>query len=185
MTKHIYLKLKAFTPRNKAFGKSTFSGNPTGCPTFRNYGPILGSENIITGSFRDSLKSNSYLFAYGAGGGSYVSAQGITNSTEVASDSLQAVFTILWGSYFGDWDVTNNLMRAVLGSGTVLATSWSSQQTLYHFGLGSTIGRVNANNQTIPNSANNFISLLGDPTLRMQYVKPITDVEQHLTKIKS
>jgi hypothetical protein len=173
---HLF-KTKGFTPRNKAFGKSTFSGNPTGCPTFRNYGPILGSENIITGSFRDSLKSNSYLFAYGAGGGSYVSAQGITNSTEVASDSLQAVFTILWGSYFGDWDVTNNLMRAVLGSGTVLATSWSSQQTLYHFGLGSTIGRVNANNQTIPNSANNFISLLGDPTLRMQYVKPITDIE--------
>lgn len=144
---HLF-KSKGFTPRNKAFGKNTFFGDDTGCDAIESFSPILGRENVVTGSFRDSLKTNSYLFAFGAGGGSFVSAQGITNTTEVASDSLQAVFTLSFGSYFGDWDVSNNLMRAFLGSGNILTSMWSKQQPLYHFGLGSTIGRVNANNQT-------------------------------------
>ncbi|MBK8828916.1 MAG: hypothetical protein IPO26_20205 [Saprospiraceae bacterium] len=40
------------------------------CDALESFSPILGRENVVTGSFRDSCTSNSYLPAFGAGGGS-------------------------------------------------------------------------------------------------------------------
>ena len=45
----------------------------------------------------------------------------------MAVDSLQSVFTFLFGSYFGDWDSPDNFLRAALASGTILSNAWSGR----------------------------------------------------------
>ncbi|PHI18595.1 hypothetical protein CEQ90_16980 [Lewinellaceae bacterium SD302] len=149
-----------------------------------------GLKNFATMVGRDStryldyntLKTESYLLSYGCGGGNFQGAGGIANTTAMANDSFQSVFTFLFGSYFGDWDAQNNFLRASLGSGTVLATAWAGRPNwaLHPMGLGATIGfcaKRTQNNEGfsyIPGFGNRgvHVALLGDPTLRMHIVKP-------------
>ena len=144
---------------------------------FRSYIPMFGSSNVYTDPFRESLVNGSYLCAYGAGGGSYNSCAGISNSTEMAKDSLQAIFTFLFGSYFGDWDNQNNFLRSALGSGTILATAWAGRPAMqiHQMALGERLGLSMKHSQN--NNATYFIgatgargchiALMGDPTLTL------------------
>jgi hypothetical protein len=69
-----------------------------------------------------------------------------------APHDMKAVFMNLFGSYFGDWDRTGNMLRAVLASARYgLACSWSGRPHHYfhHMGSGETIGygiRLSQNN---------------------------------------
>ncbi len=177
-------RTKAFTPENRAviddnFG--AFSGEAFASSAYRSFAPLVGSANILPEDYQTTLKQGSYLLSYGCGGGSYTSCGGVGTSQDFAGDSLQTVFTMLFGSYFGDWDSNNNLMRTALASGTTLAITWSGRPywMLHHMGLGETIGycaRLTQNNSTLytGNYGMRFvhIALLGDPTLRLNYVRP-------------
>lgn len=153
-----------------------FQAEAFGQSGMKNFSSFFGPQNVVYGSYRDSLLKKSYLCSFGAGSGSYTSANGISNTANMATDSLQTVFTFLFGSYFGDWDSPNNFLRAALASGTVLSNGWSGRPlwVLHHMGLGETIGyaaRTSMNNQSTY-VAGNFarqihIALMGDPSLRL------------------
>jgi hypothetical protein len=119
----------------------------------------------------------------------------VGTTTDLSTKPVYAVFTFLFGSYFGDWDTKNNLLRSALATDPrVLTCSWSGRPHWYihHMALGETIGysaRIAQNNSPIvssqlgnyvPNAsftANGVniasagdrqvhIALMGDPTLR-------------------
>ncbi|MFN5377546.1 MAG: T9SS type A sorting domain-containing protein [Ignavibacteria bacterium] len=168
--------------------------------------PVFGGESTVRAGdiFTDLAGPNVYLLAYGCGGGTDVSAGGVGSSTDMTTKPVNAVFTMMFGSYFGDWDTKNNFMRSTLASNPrVLTCGWSGRPHWYihHMALGETIGygaKLSQNNQTIvggqlgnyiPNifvraqgnsiaSAGDrqvHIALMGDPTLRAT-TKPIPSV---------
>ena len=66
--------------------------------------------------------NNNYLWAYGCGAGSFTSVGGMGNTgqyndgttTELVDADTKAVFTMFLGSWLGDWDSEDNIMRGVL-----------------------------------------------------------------------
>ncbi|MBK6902589.1 MAG: T9SS type A sorting domain-containing protein [Saprospirales bacterium] len=148
----------------------------------RSFSAFFGADSVFLLDFQSTLQSKSYLWSYGCGGGSYTSCGGITNTSNYTTDSLRTVFTMLFGSYFGDWDSNNNLMRASLASGQTLSNAWAGRPNwvFHHMGLGSTLGycaqltQFNPSNYYSPGYGNRFvhIALMGDPTLRMHIVVP-------------
>lgn len=102
------------------------------------------------------------------------------------------IFNVLFGSFFGDWDTTNNFMRATLGQQTYgLGSVWSvwGAWQFHHMGLGEPIGNsiVATHNSTIETNGEQLynlyydyttpeMSFLGDPTLRIHIVAPPTEL---------
>jgi hypothetical protein len=168
-----------------------FYGEAFAAGGWRNFSSFFGPANINTaasGQWIPTLKDNSYLWAYGCGGGSYTSASGIGTTTDLVSNDVKAVFTMLFGSYFGDWDKTNNFLRSPLATSSYgLTDAWSGRPDWYfqHMALGETIGfsaRLTQNNTYLYtdyyNSSAHYphIALMGDPTLRMHIVAPISNL---------
>jgi hypothetical protein len=136
-------------------------------------------------NFRITLNSNSYMWSYGCGAGSYTNCSNIGTTANFASDSLQTIFTMLFGSYFGDWDSDDNLLRAVIAQGQTLNSFWAGRPhwQVHHMALGENIGfgallsQNNTGDYFISNASPQFarmisISLMGDPTTRMHYITP-------------
>ena len=169
---------------------------------WRNFAPLFGAGKITTvtaeGEWLPTLRTNAYLFAYGCGSGSYTSIGGIGSvghyrdgvTTELVQDNAKAVFTLLYGSWLGDWDSEDNIQRAVLATKDLgLTCSWSGRPHwfMHHMALGEPIGfsaRLTQNDgftDSYKNQQNNceswtHIALMGDPTLRMQIVAPPSDL---------
>jgi len=139
-----------------------------------------------------TLGTTPILFAYGCGGGSYTSAGGVGSSTlDFGRKDSKGVFCGLFGSYFGDWDISNNFLRAPL-AGTQdslgLTNAWSGrgQVHYHHMALGETVGysmRYSQNTTTSTFNGDWFqngyskgvqMNLMGDPTLRLHTVRPVT-----------
>jgi PKD repeat protein len=135
--------------------------------------------------------TNSCKWSFGCGGGSYTSASGVGNTGTFASANLQGIFTMLFGSYFGDWDVPDNFLRAPLCQGKMLTSVWAGRPhwMFHHMGMGENIGystMLTQNNTTTyfptpyPANAGLFntvhIALMGDPTLRNHIVAPVSNV---------
>ena len=174
---------------------------------WRNFAPFFGAGNVTSlpnlGTWIPTLSSNAYLWAYACGAGSYTSVGGIGNtgqyndgtSTELMNADIKSVFTMLFGSWLGDWDSEDDIMRTVLALPSYgLTCAWSGRPHwfLQHMALGLPIGysaRLTQNNssgglyQTQVNSAaeNIHIALMGDPTLRMHPVTPPTSVAANAT----
>ncbi|HNS64835.1 MAG TPA: hypothetical protein PKN11_10435, partial [Anaerolineaceae bacterium] len=98
-----------------------------GSTGYKNFVPFFGADSVAKGDYRSALLANSHLWSYGAGGGSYTSAGGISTTGMMGTDSLRGIFTVLFGSYFGDWDSQNNFLRSVLASGTMLTCVWAGR----------------------------------------------------------
>ncbi|MFN5867098.1 MAG: hypothetical protein ACK45R_08895 [Candidatus Kapaibacterium sp.] len=156
-----------------------------------NYAPLLGAANIKETDYLTTLDTASYLWSYGCGGGGsdFQSCGGVGNSAGFAKQKLQTIFTMLFGSYFGDWDKANNLLRAPLAVDPgALTNCWAGRPFWYFhtMGLGETVGDSYLN--TINNTGTYIdgvyphgvhIALMGDPTLRMNYgtVPPVTALQ--------
>jgi alpha-tubulin suppressor-like RCC1 family protein len=148
-----------------------------------------------------AMGSGQYLWSYGCGSGkafdgaAELGTDGDCNSgyyfvysSDLISQNAKAVFTMLFGSWFGDWDTPDNFMRTVLATESYgLTCSWAGRphHFYHHMALGETIGysiRLSQNNPGDANSYRGFlgtgpcrgiqINLMGDPTLRMHAVKP-------------
>ena len=165
---------------------------------WRNFAAFFGATNIAVvqseGTWLSQLSSNAYLWAYGCGPGTYTSVGGLGTTqpfndgvtTELVRNDVRAVFSILFGSWFGDWDAEDDMLRAVLATSTYgLTCAWSGRPHwfLHHMALGEPIGysaRLTQNNGPdglYRNHSNNGagqiqIALMGDPTLRMHVVAP-------------
>lgn len=153
---------------------------------WRNFSAFFGPENILDRvengvDYFTSLKDTNYIFAYGTGGGSYTSAGGI-GSTDDFVTKRGAPFNLLFGSYFGDWDVANSFLRAPLAATeNGLINGWSGRPwwNMHHMALGETAGfstwvtQGNRNTYASTPFVNNVhIALMGDPSLRLYVVNP-------------
>jgi hypothetical protein len=153
-------------------------------PTFVGIDSVFDSRDYFT-----AQTQGNYLWSYGCGAGSYTSCSGIGSSNDFLNNksSFSNIFTLLAGSFFGDWDSKNNLMRSSLAAGS-LACAWGGipKWYLHHMAIGYNIGygaRLTQNNFQgyFDGSFNGsgrgvHIALLGDPTLTMIPVAPVTNV---------
>jgi hypothetical protein len=178
-------------------GFGDYGGYAFSASGWRNFAPFFGSSIVnVTqaGAWLPTLGANGYLWAYACGPGSYngMNGPGHTGSfhemttTDLVGADIKAVFTMLFGSWFGDWDSTDDLARASLASPTyTLVCCWSGSPHWFcqQMGLGATIGsstRLTQNNgpnglyrtQTNSYAGLVHIALLGDPSLRMHVVAP-------------
>ena len=159
-----------------------FSGEAFAATGWRNFTAMFGPSAVGGGDVVHTAAAQSYLWAYGCGAGSYTSASGIGSTTNMAACTLQVVFTSLFGSYFGDWDIANNFLRSPLASRpSALVCFWAGRPHwyLHHMALGEPIGfstRLTQNNTALyvtgSSSHRVHIGLMGDPTLRLHVVKP-------------
>ncbi len=161
-----------------------FGGEAFAASAWKSFSPLLHPDQVSAGDYRSSMDTASYLWSYGCGGGSYTSCNGVGTTNDFAGDSLQGIFSCLFGSYFGDWDSQNNLLRAALAQGTILTNCWSGRPHWYfhHMAMGRTIGyasRISMNNDGILyHTPLTFLSgivgmaLMGDPSLRLHMVPP-------------
>ena len=158
-----------------------------GSTAWKNFDAMTGRDNIIEGNFFEDLKDTNYLLAYGSGPGTYTSATDVGNTQDFTEKKPNAIFSMLFGSYFGDWDNEDNFLRAPLASeGNILTSAWVGRGhwTLHPMTLGATIGQCltkTQNNRTLYGPAafdffgyngGIFLSLHGDPTLRLHQVAP-------------
>jgi hypothetical protein len=109
-------------------------------------------------------------------------------STDIVGGDAKAVFYMMFGSWLGEWDSTDDIMRSVLATSSMgLTCSWAGRPHWYyhHMGLGEPIGysaRLSQNNAGMyQNQVNQFlrgihIALMGDPTLRLHQVAPPSGV---------
>jgi hypothetical protein len=164
-----------------------FEGEAFAASGWRNLGAFFGADNVTKveyGQYFSTLASQDYLWSYGTGGGSWYTCNGIGTSDDFATTEIRSVFTMFLGSYFGDWDNESAFLRASLGSGYALTTSWAGRPHWFyhHMGLGepigiSTIASQNNDYGDAPGISRSYArqvhtALLGDPTLRMHPVIP-------------
>lgn len=149
---------------------------------WRNFGPLVGKDNIEAADYFSSLNSTPHLWSYGCGPGNYTSAGGVGSSTDFANNASKGIFTMLFGSYHGDWDSQNNFLRSSLASGNILTNAWAGRPNwfFHHMGLGENIGLSAFLSQNNPFFGNLYeepgfgggqihSALMGDPTLRQDY----------------
>ncbi len=165
-----------------------FGGEAFASTAWRGFTPCVGSGNVASLDWFTTLNTQPYLWALGCGGGSYFQCSGVGTTADFNSMNSLAVFNVLFGSYFGDWDNSNNFLRAPL-AGTAasfgLASVWSGRPhwAFHSMAMGETIGyttRVTQNNdnsidegyETGYGAQFNHLALLGDPTLRLYPVTP-------------
>lgn len=144
--------------------------------------PVVGRDNLEEGDFLETLTVSPYLFGFGSGAGSYSTAQGVAGTQDFAELETKGVFLMLFGSYFGDFDSTNNLLRAsIAGQGNALTAVWAGRPVHRHhaMGIGHSVGfAVRHTQNTREMMVSNYntrkvhIALLGDPTLRAFPVPP-------------
>jgi len=163
------------------FGLS--AGTPFAVNGWGNFAAFFGATNTFSGNWLSTLSTQSYLWGYGCGPGSSTSASGVASTADFVTTDTQVVFTMLYGSYFGDWDSQDNFLRAQLGTATYALTSaWAGQPNwlFHHMALGENIGfstRLTQNNNGLTYWADGYsryvhVALMGDPSLRMHPVAP-------------
>jgi hypothetical protein len=165
---------------------------------WRNFSTFFGPSaiNVLPEerTWIQCLSTNSSLWAYGCGPGTYTSIGGLGSAdsyndgvtTDLVSADIKSAFTLLFGSWLGDWDSEDDFQRAVLATPSYgLTCCWSGRPHwfMHHMALGAPIGfsaRLTQNNRRdglYHNQMNNgaaqiHIALMGDPTLRMHVVPP-------------
>ena len=159
---------------------------------WQNLTTLLGPENVVVRAW-PNVEPALHLWVAGCGPGGHESMAGFGTTKQLVATPLNAVFALLFGSYFADWDMPNNLMRAALASdGGALTCGWAGRPHwfVHPMGMGATIGDCLRLTQNNPASgyqpAGSFprgvhIALLGDPTLRMHRVRPPTHLKVRAT----
>jgi hypothetical protein len=153
----------------------------------------------LTGSVKNdgwhsTLLTNDYIWSDANGGGTYTTL----NATELTTNNLSVYtyktqFAQMFGSYFGEWDYSNNLMRAFLAMKQYgLASMWAGRPNwfFHHMGMGETLGystQLTMNNKGLYLPTNYgagmiHLGLMGDPTLRMYPILPPSNVSAPLNE---
>jgi fibronectin type 3 domain-containing protein len=176
---------RSFTANN--WGSTTTTTQiPDGpsVPHMKGYSSALGYSTVgysMNGAnvWKSALNAGSYLFSYGSGPGTNTSASGIVTTTEFAAGNYQTIFMGLSGSYFGEYNLANNLMRASLGMPDYGLVSVYGGAMPSAMGLAVPYSRYWRSHLTMPGDT--LFSLLdnqlhtivhGDGTLRAFSVKP-------------
>lgn len=186
-------KTGEFTPRNTGIVDDNFTSYTEGFSQngYRNFSPLTHIDSVTDVNILTRLGSSSSLWTYACGAGSYTSISGFSTTSQLASNSLNGAFSLVFGSYNGDVDVENNVMRAMLANGNFLTTGWAGRPNwfMHHMAIGEPIGKstlITQNNTNATYAPSGYYSqmmhvmLLGDPTLKNHYTPNI----ENLTTIR-
>ncbi len=194
-------RIGEYSVENKALVDDNFGyfgGEAFAASGFRNAYPVVGEANIVEADFFVGTETQSYLLGYGCGGGNYTGAGGVGSSANFATDTVNIVFSNLFGSYFGDWDYESDpfMPSALASRGGILTCSWAGRPHWFNQALacGETIGYCTK--ETMNAGSNNgffnstgrggaHVALLGDPTLRVHVLKPATNLTLSSTDCQS
>jgi hypothetical protein len=166
------------------------SGWASGIALFGN-----GATNEIS-DWVATLRDQNYLLAYGCGPGSFYNAENVSDIFDYRDTRTRAVFQMLFGSFFGDWDKYDTYLRAPLVGTTDshgLVSVWSGVPKWQFFPLAAggtmadayrhVIHEVNQPGGPFPptdeswtNPDQTHVAIMGDPVLRLQPVKPVINV---------
>jgi hypothetical protein len=156
--------------------------NGVSATAWMNFAAFFGASansKMDLNTYFPRLTSESALWTWTAGGGSYYYSSGIGTADDYALNDINVVFSLTLGSYFGDWNNESNWTKAALGSGKVLVSIYSGiPRSFFHaMALGGTIGESflltennNFRDAYLPDTQGTHEvhqALLGDPTLRM------------------
>jgi|GEM_PF-997690 len=164
--------------------------------TWKDFVAMLGQGQFFSGGATGDTET--YLWSRFAGAG-YPSGidPGINTGLIASRGESPAVFNQVFGSWFADWDLADNLLRAFIADkNNGLVSFWAGfpQWKTYRMALGETIGdsvrlsqNIDANLSYTPTykwsggGSNNStpgiqMALMGDPTLRLHTVKPPSNV---------
>jgi hypothetical protein len=190
--------LRQYLNKDHNFRQKKITANPRGiiCDNFgvgvgeafavdgwRNFSAFFGASNTFTTTtWVASTSGQSYLWGYGCGPANYNYSQGLTSTAELSTSDPEVVFLMFYGSYFGDWDSQDDLLRAPLATPTYTLTCvWAGRPhwQFHHMALGETTGFSARSAQNNDGSLYEtdyaqflHIALMGDPTLRMHPVYP-------------
>jgi hypothetical protein len=175
------------TYKRQSLLRVNFDNYQSGKGPVRFLRPFFGDFAVLAADeLRPKLQNTSSLISAGDGPGSYSSAGG--SSASFATSNPRAAVLPLFGSYFGDTDSTNNFLRGAIASEHILLTwwhAWPGFQSVHQLALGVTAGEManaslsrftaNSAQQTFPEGGPNgspsagrvYVSLVGDPTLRL------------------
>ncbi|MFK8007396.1 MAG: PKD domain-containing protein [Saprospiraceae bacterium] len=187
LQKNHSFKIREFQPVRRALIDNNFNQSfaAPAASGFRNFSTMFGADSIFNLDYFSTLENESYLWSYGCGGGSIVSSMGIGNTSDFVTSDLQSVFTMLFGSQFGNWAYPDDFLRAPLASGQTLTNVWAGNPpwTFHHMAMGYPIGFSTLKTQNgndglyLGNGAQLVhVALMGDPTLRMHMVEPSTKI---------
>jgi len=159
-----------------------FGGEAFAASGWRSFTALLGPVNVVSGDYFTTLNvptGNGHVWSYGCGGGWYQGASGVGSTADFALSGNRSVFTMLFGSYFGDWDSPDNFLRAALGSGWTLTSVWAGRPhwSFHTMGVGDPIGfgaRFSQNDTVVGGFGQRGVhmALMGDPTLRQHVIAP-------------
>tara|TARA_B110000902_G_scaffold81779_1_gene96996 strand:- start:10961 stop:13213 length:2253 start_codon:yes stop_codon:yes gene_type:complete len=155
-----------------------------------NFSSLFG-DSVSKSSLLSTLQSDTYKWSYACGYGSDSSLSGTGSVTTLKNSDYQGVFSMVFGSYFGDWNTEDNFMRSLLADGKMLTTCWAGRPNwfFHHMGLNNPIGT--SSKMSVENSSNSWylnttpydiygyysngvhMQLLGDMSLRQNYKKAI------------
>lgn len=154
---------------------------------WQNITSLIERKKIYKAVDHITLQTNNALWYWGAGSGSFNSSYKVAYTDDFANKLNNGVFTVIFGSYNGDWDSEDNVLRAALASRpSILTSAWAGRPfwQFIHMGLGENIGystiiSQNNNSSTYISTAKYgsrgvHIALMGDPTLRM-HIMPTVD----------
>jgi hypothetical protein len=160
---------------------------------WRNFAPMFTAERVVAAEFFKTLETDSYLWAYACAGGANPTRAGFGGTSDVVATDPKVVFTMLFGSYLGEWDDKDSILRAILATPSHGLTScWGGRPNwqFHPMALGHHIGfcaRRSQNNTgklynsgLLPLARGVHMALMGDPTLRLHPVAPPADLAVRL-----
>ncbi|MBL7964598.1 MAG: thrombospondin type 3 repeat-containing protein, partial [Flavobacteriales bacterium] len=196
-------KTRQTTPLNRGivFDNLQWVSNPIAGGGYRSMAALFGAANITDcypygAGFSTFIHNQNYLWTYASGGGlqayegstlTYNGADNVTTTQALATSvNHGGVFNMSCGSYFGDWDNTNNFLRAVIARGSALTNVWAGIPNWWfqHMAMGDPIGysalvSMNNTNLYLPMNGGwqasigrSHLGLMGDPSLRAYMVAP-------------
>jgi hypothetical protein len=192
LTKRYLDKVHAFkisqtAVNNRGIINDNFSSSFEGFSSsaIRNITAVCGPNSILKGPVFNYTDTADFLFSYSCGPGSYTSCSGLGTSSDFKTKN-GAAFNFMLGSYFGDFDNQNNLMRASMASTKLgFGCIWSGRpKWVWHtMALGENYGNITlkSQNNSYDYDGNRYqngahMNLLGDPSLRTHYTKPASDL---------
>lgn len=202
---HKWRHAKMPVPRRALMGnaRGDEGGGSAAATGYRNFDPLVGPDAIVEADVSYNapfdkrwisiLGREQFLLAYGCGGGAPNGCGGLgTNvvggvpgymySRDVMANDPKAVFVMMFGSWFGQWDLQDNLLRTFLASPSMTLAACMAGRPhwfIHHMGLGETIGystRLSMNNSQLYRNYSNafpravYVAVMGDPTLRLDPV---------------
>lgn len=190
---------KKFTPAPRALvhdGAGARDGVAAAATVWRAASAFYGASSIdedLDETFLQRTTTNSYQWAYASDAGDFSSLGrmggsgnfGAMTTAEMCASNIHASFVCFIGSWLGDWDSTDNLLRGVLATpsnGLACAFGGVPHWFFHHMALGENIGystRLTQNNyptfyknQISASPRSVHVALMGDPTLRLQMPAP-------------